>query len=356
LGLREFPRKLEQLHRKWPKEDQRWLHGKLYWFRDGRKQRLLVTSANLSQAAWGRRSGDSIIIENFELGVAFDTDWRPVPGLPVLHPGDAATQMVVQDRKEPSLAWSVAGWDGKRIQVDARLAVGADDLDEDVLLLTSSRDPSKRRVKWIQGGGGSRSCWLPWRASASGPVAVLLSVGGAKKSNYTVPVADLRARRTVGNDMFGGVTKEEADRLELALLEERYGGAWVEDVISEADESSEPDLKETKEKVDPIEKVEAGATLGEEGQLDEELPGGVAADYQVATIQLARLRLSIVAKWAASLTRAVSSGGGAEDAVLEDGRRLVQLWSARMKTFDMPERVVCRVAVDELNARMGDRA
>lgn len=53
--------------------DNRWSHAKVYLFKRGNSCRLLLTSANFSQAAWGSQSRNGeLTIENFELGVCVE--------------------------------------------------------------------------------------------------------------------------------------------------------------------------------------------------------------------------------------------------------------------------------------------
>ena len=50
--------------------DPRWSHAKLYELCQGARRRLLITSANLSRAAWGdAQANGELVIDNFELGV-----------------------------------------------------------------------------------------------------------------------------------------------------------------------------------------------------------------------------------------------------------------------------------------------
>ncbi len=65
--------RFDSFHEEHHPADPRWSHAKLYHFRRGRSQRLLVTSANFSMAAWGTPGTDgSLSIENFEFGVCLN--------------------------------------------------------------------------------------------------------------------------------------------------------------------------------------------------------------------------------------------------------------------------------------------
>jgi len=62
--------------------DERWSHAKVYWIKRGNSERLLITSANFSKAAWGSQmQGGGRRIENFELGVCVDGGKWPFNGL-----------------------------------------------------------------------------------------------------------------------------------------------------------------------------------------------------------------------------------------------------------------------------------
>ena len=63
----------DRFHDEHHPNDERWSHAKVYRLQRGNSRRLLVTSANFSQAAWGKRDGDGgLAIENFELGVCVE--------------------------------------------------------------------------------------------------------------------------------------------------------------------------------------------------------------------------------------------------------------------------------------------
>ena len=98
--------------------DERWSHAKLYLLciPNNKKRYLLVTSANWSPSAWG--AGSKKPARNFELGVAFQTDWTMLEGVT----GDLPTPYCVDRSRagNSKLQWAEATWDGKKISLSVR--------------------------------------------------------------------------------------------------------------------------------------------------------------------------------------------------------------------------------------------
>lgn len=342
VSLREFPRALDACHRDASPEDSRWMHGKLYWVRDGRKLRLLVTSANWSQAAWGRRARGHVVIENFELGVAFETGWRPQERWDTLVPGQLYTTVPIADRREPNLAWAMASWNGTAVRVELRLASRAASLAVARVEVTAVDSRARAmKARWSMRVGVHREGRIQWPLARGAPVALRIQLGSAAAPVFTLPVADVRPLRASEPESFAEVSAADADVLELKLLEERYGGppadeGWHVSETSPDEEGSEvPD--------------------GLQGTLDDlgEDLGGPVADYAVPAILHARALLEIVTQWAVALAASTQSGKSTAECVIEDGRRLAALWEKRIASLAGVERVALGVALDELRARLG---
>jgi hypothetical protein len=102
--------------------DDRWSHAKLYLLRRGTSRRVLLTSANFSQAAWGMEKSDGeLTIENFELGVCIEQAIWPFEHLEQF-PSDVtpATVLVVPSFRIPNISWARANWNGKKVSVSFR--------------------------------------------------------------------------------------------------------------------------------------------------------------------------------------------------------------------------------------------
>ena len=102
--------------------DPRWSHAKLYFFKRGRRTRLLVTSANFSTSAWGAVEKDgSLSVTNFELGVSIETDAWPFGELEGFDDSaDIYVKDVAAHRTSAAISWAAAAWDGRVVRVEAR--------------------------------------------------------------------------------------------------------------------------------------------------------------------------------------------------------------------------------------------
>ncbi|MBL0156822.1 MAG: hypothetical protein IPP47_06920 [Bryobacterales bacterium] len=106
--------------------DERWSHAKVYSLRRGNSRRLLVTSANFSSAAWGREDGDgTLTIGNFELGVCVEQASWGFDDLDLLKDLSCSDCGGPETRREASILWARAEWDGRVVDIACRCKAGA---------------------------------------------------------------------------------------------------------------------------------------------------------------------------------------------------------------------------------------
>lgn len=331
VRLKAFPdpkdseRDIDAFQDQWEKTGTRMLHGKLYWIRDAKRCRLLVTSANWSGAAWGTRNArGGLNIENFELGVVVASSWKPLDELPDLD-GDLHAQRPPSRDPIPAISWAEATWDGESIRVSARVRPGERIAPRVAVEFADGRRIMKNAT-WSKTTQNAKAR-IRWPASSAFPPVICLGVAGGEL-DCMVPVADLRPPGKETSEYFSQVDPGDVARLELALLEERYGGPSADTVLEVdgdpvlTDESSSDPNRNTP---DPdAEKIRS-------------------VDYTVPEIEAAKAKLQIVSYWTkrAELVRDEQEG---RRLIVNDGVRLAQLWRAKAKTD-----IATRVALHELS-------
>jgi hypothetical protein len=335
IALREVPQPDtggEPFHQQKDVNDKRWIHGKRYWIRDGRRSQLLVTSANWSTAAWGmswRKGG--LFIENFELGVAFPSNRRCIDTLHTLTE-DLHTAGTGDREPEPVLAWAEATWDGFTLRVAARVGGKEASLDPMIGVDVYGQPPQPVRVAWNGQRGGKQEASKSWNAARGCPRAVQLhALTKMGRLPVAVPVADMRESDSLPEDWLEDVDLECQEELELRLLEERYGGPMFE--------AARPVPGGAEEQEDPKSTTENGDIIAEHG-------------YGVAAIEEARRKLTIVDVWAKSLASLPASDGGGQRTILLDGKRLAQLWGREAKRALDQKKLALKVAAAELSRRV----
>ena len=322
-------REIEAFQDQWEESGKRMLHGKLYWIRDAKRCRLLVTSANWSRAAWGTRMANGgLSIENFELGVVVESSWTPLDELPALD-GDPFARLPRKQDPPPAVSWAEATWDGNAIAASARVRPG-ERLRPHVAVEFSDGRRVTKQARWNEGAQNAKTR-IPWPAKAAFPPIICLGVVG-EDLDHMVPVADIRPPGKGIPEHYSGVDPGDVTRLELALLEERYGGPSA-DTVPEEGGDSEPgdDSTGTPSREPPDPNAEKSRP----------------ADYSVPIIEDAKAKLQIVSCW----TRRAEAVRGDRDGrrlIVNDGERLAQLWRLTAKTD-----IATRVALHELDAVLG---
>jgi hypothetical protein len=315
------------LHEHHVPQDPRWSHAKTYWFRRGRRRKVLVTSANLSPAAWGTpASGGGLRIENFELGVAVTCTERPIDGLPMLDKPNAVDAEPTD--AEGVFAWSAASWDGCCLSVQCRLGTEGYRLDRvaKVRLLAKEDQELSAELSWDTRSLPMAS--IPWDNNSGVPISMRLSAvsaspDGEGEYQCDVPVADIRPEELAVLTPSPEIPEHERDAYELAILLERYSRIDAEDAL---------------------ENVAANG-----GDLVSQKGG--PADYEVVIIEQSRRNWEVVDGWAAAYSRGV---GVERECLLYDGRRLRDYWRRTAANSGADVAVAAELAADELDLRLED--
>jgi len=268
-------------HKEHRAADKRWSHAKVYSLNRGKSQRLIVTSANFSTAAWGNENSDGqLTIENFELGVCIQqTVWPLFDRLDEFEEqSDIATVSQMQRRSSALIMWAQAVWDGKNVKVACRCKAN--------LKLYGNLKGDKKRVsinRWkISSDGLQRSTLVPWINAKRIPSIIQLT---CEDETVHVPVFDGRPMRDREGTIPPEVDENILKTMRDALLFEQYGGRLAADEDSEPDNASSNTL------------VPESATDGDDD--DSEKGEGMYSDsYAVPAFELARERLRIVDNWA----------------------------------------------------------
>jgi hypothetical protein len=275
--------------------DVRWSHAKVYAFQRGNSRRLLLTSANFSQAAWGKldRSGN-LTINNFELGVCIAQAAWPLGQLPEFEKFDSlATHEDKLIRGQCLIPWAEASWDGKNIRLECKSesAVAGEVL---------SRKAPLKIARWLRGSGALMTAQIPWTDFKSLPKSVMLN---CPTETLNVPIFDVREPAVRELSFPDEISDSDVQSISDQLLLERYGGKAVTEDEANFDTSG-PNDDDT---------LGDGSAIG----LNADSPGDAASadSYAVASFVEARLMLDIVDNW----TKLVVQARRGSNAFMLDG-------------------------------------
>lgn len=301
--------------------DARWSHAKLYHLRRGRQRRLLVTSANFSCSAWGLSGRPP---RNFELGVAFDSDWA----IPNREFEPQHTPLLMDDPEPPSpslLTWAQATWDGQFVTLEARTSREIREFTATLHLgpthaslemrLESMEATNKERREWRGVAGWSEPHPTPLRIQLTLPEFIL-----------DVPVIDVRTPEEFIRTPLPEVDPAVAEELRDALLVEAYGG--------------------------PI--VEPGTWTSVGGRAQGTYATGAgSSDYTVPAFAQARRWFKVIDNWQHYWDVQLEQGGAPERAKLRlDGTRIAAWFFRRAEQEALDQRVPARLAAEELTWRL----
>lgn len=312
----------DHFHDEHQSSDDRWSHAKVYAFRRGNSRRLLLTSANFSQAAWGKQAPNGeLTIENFELGVCIEqADWPFGDLKKFADHQDAATSTKKLLRSTRLISWAQASWDGKQILLECK---SSSDLKGQVL----SRNDPLPITRWSASTEGMFTAQIRWTDAKQTPQSVLLQCAS---ETLTVPVFDARPLAARESSFPDEVSEADVQAMRDKLLFERYGGRAAAD--------DESDFVQTTEDADTS---EVGATLGESGSTD---------SYAVGSFVVARQHLQIVDTWASRLAKAKrGSSEFALEVLQRDGQLLME---AFVRTASGGNGTGSRLAAEELALRL----
>ena len=327
LHFRHHPESTDRFHEKHHPNDIRWGHAKIYSFTRGPARRLLVTSANFSPAAWGRRNRDgTLTIENFELGVCVEqADWCFDDLQPFDDVRDAATVAELPARGSALISWARAAWNGKRVEVDCRCEAG-----RGLAGVIRSIHDEKTITGWTKDPDGLLHARTTWVNADHPPSLVRLTCG---EESLSVPVFDERE----WNDRKDAIPSEVADevgedlaRIRDELLFERYGGRTA------ADGSMPNDVAEAMEE-------------------DDQGDGFARREsYSVAALELARTHFAVVDTWVGRVAQ-LGTGESDREWLRRDGELLKEAFQRQEERDgqqDPAAAVGARLAAEELALRL----
>lgn len=282
--------------------DERWSHAKLYLLRKGKQRWLLVTSANWSPSAWGASKPP----RNFELGVAFLSDWKELEAVAGEFDSDIPPHLTDPERKPPEskLQWAEASWDGKCIALRARSADRMAAINA-VVTFTGGKDDTVALV-------GSEAS-MPWSDPVCTPLIANFTQGSEA---LEIHVLDLRPLSELVKTPLPEVDPAVEKALREAFLLQRYGGQVVDP--------------------EPI--------PGPGGTRRQGLATGSVADYTVQAWIDARAAFGVVDAWSAALDEARAELS-MFDRVQMDGHALQSLYAGRGDAAS-------QLAADELRCRL----
>ena len=301
-------------------DDPRWSHAKLYELRRNRFRKLLLTSANLSRAAWG--SGEART-RNFELGVLLEMAWPIEPDdQPFIQGQLPHTSEDQVEFREASILWAQATWDGKRVALECHSQATASGLAARVegpgttgLTLVALSRPNKK-----QGWVGE----VLWTDPVNPPMRAVFTCG---EFELDVPVIDCRDETAFSTTPLPEVDPKLAEILRDALLLERYGGPFVEP-------EDIPGL------------VRGAGPPTRQHEVD-------GADYSLAILEAARANFDVLDSWADQLKRATIVDPEEARRIIADGTRLHALFLRRtVEDASLTQRLPAQLAAEELQSRL----
>jgi hypothetical protein len=304
--------------------DDRWSHAKLYLLRRGTSRRLLLTSANFSEAAWGiEKSDGELTIENFELGVCIEQASWPFEHLAGF-PSDVtpATVLVVPSFRIPNISWARANWNGKKVSVSLRC--------EPTKTVKGEVIGNGKRVSIASGLDATRAHFrsinVSWMDSRKPPSWVRLICEGQR-----MDVAVFDERKTLESENIDPKELGEGinQQMQDDLLFEQYGGniAVEEDGVVNGDVSV-ADGKDGRQPPRPD-------------------------SYEVPSFVAARTHLQVVDTWV-HRTECAAKSKTAEferNLLWHDGVLLTEAFRRRSKR-DGSNGIGARIAADELALRL----
>ncbi len=316
--------------------DDRWSHAKLYLLKRGTSRRLLLTSANFSQSAWGTEMSDGgLRIENFEFGVCVEQAMWPFDHLKEFESyRDAATVDALDSRGSNLISWANAVWDGSFVTIQCR----CEDWQNLVGQILSGCDWTEI-PNWTLGSGVLRAARVSWKDQGRTPSLVQLK---CKHETLSIAVFDERPESEREQTVPPEVDKDLVERMRDELLFEQYGGRIAFDVEDNEDSLEGVSGEESEKTVD---------------EPDDTASTGRSDSYAVPTFVLARRHLQVVDNWAERLSALVGQHtGDFERKVLHrDGKLLLAAFRRQVERDAKhgSERAIgAKLAAEELNVRL----
>jgi hypothetical protein len=325
--------------------DERWSHAKLYFFEKGSVRRIVLTSANFSQSAWGcPTTNGGLDIKNFELGVCVqDVTWPFSSSDSFDDPNDIATTPVPPNSLLLAPIWAAATWDGTAVNIECSAA----NIPDIVGTVRGSKQACSIRG-WAR--VTEKSCCsasVDWPNRYGAPESVRLQYLG---ETVEVSVFDVRPtdERALGGPP--DVTGEFAQQLKDRLLFEEYDGLVASDQfdVKAMTNGSAPPLPELDEFVWVDDVAQSVSPEGVERTMD---------SYEVPAFTLARRQLRIVDCWASKIARAEKREHGAFELQCErrKGQLLIEAFERAAVDHELRGRgygMGAKIAAGEMTVRL----
>ena len=308
-------------------QDPRWSHAKVYFFKRGNSRRMLVSSANFSPAAWGRKNANGeLFIENFELGVCIgQANWR-FEQLDEFDDWESVTTASEAPTREAALiTWAQAEWDGTKVIIDCRCEAGAN------LTATVCGNRPCDITRWTKTDSDCLHACVPWDDPEDIPSWIVLACENQK---VRVSVFDARSVQERADTAPPEVDPSEVEAMRDAILFEQYGGrvAGDEHDVSRNDKATSTDNLED----------------GGRGMVD---------SYDVPAFVQARWHFDIVDNWLCQWERAKQRTAWESDlqGIHDDGQRLSEAFKRQQKRDEKlsPANAIgAKLAAEELTIRL----
>lgn len=308
-------------------QDPRWSHAKVFFFKRGNSRRMLVTSANFSPAAWGRKNANGeLFIENFELGVCIgQANWRFEQLDEFDDWENVATASESLPREAALITWAQAEWDGKQVIIDCRCEAGAN------LTATVCGNRPCDITRWTKTDSDCLRACVPWDDPKDIPSWIVLACEDQK---VRVSVFDARSVQEREVTAPPEVDPSKVEAMRDALLFEQYGGRVAGD---------ECDVKRD-DKESSADHIEGDGF-------------GLTDSYDVPAFVQARWHLGIVDNWMFQWERAKQRTVSQSDRQVlhDDGQRLSEAFKRQQKRDEKlspADAIGAKLAAEELTIRL----
>lgn len=319
------------IHEDQTKGDERWSHSKIYKIQRGNNQRIIITSANFSQSAWGKRIKNGLRIDNFEFGVAISkrSDLSRIKfifseELDELEQDEAYLVDYISELPEDGLAWSKAEWNGKEIRIKCRTVPHNEHPDENVTICADNNKCNKEE-KWKK----IDNFWewtTDWdhkeKIEKNGIPHYVFIEYNSKKSR--ILLNDLRDDDEKELDPIPEVDPERSQELKDTILLERYSRI-----------------------VDDTEDEEDNGSVWIESQTQSKNGTSIESDYSLPWLVQAREWFIRIDNWAKKHEHSSNEIG-------RDGIKLIKYFQRKKEEEkDLGKSVAAMLAAQEIEMRIG---
>ncbi|WP_209615784.1 hypothetical protein [Methanolobus bombayensis] len=208
--------------------DNRWSHAKLYFVGNENDNWLILTSANFTQAAWGKITPKQIRINNFELGVALkNVDGWP-PETVDMKNDCYYTEDEGYDIPDDEYVWSEATWDGQKLEVLVRSDIKP---NNKVIIQIASFDRKERKRTSTWENKGKHWIWSKnWSEKQGVPHIVTINNIG---KDYLIPILNLRDSKDMIKESIPelGFSDEEEKNIYDDIVYKRYSSSNYVEVV-----------------------------------------------------------------------------------------------------------------------------